>query len=110
MPGGMLLAQAEDAGTTVRDGPRLRTRMLPGGQVHVRTFERRGNRVRMLAGVADPGGDAELQGVWLLPTDAARLAVLARPLRLERIELPAPPAGAPGSWWLALRYQSRVKS
>ena len=93
-----------------RDGPRLRTRVLPGGAVHVRAFERRGSRVRMLAGVADPGGDAALQGVWLLPTDAARLASLARPLGLVEVELPTPPAGAPGSWWLALCDQSRVKS
>ncbi|MCU0291594.1 MAG: class I SAM-dependent methyltransferase [Thermoanaerobaculaceae bacterium] len=101
-PGGMLLVQAEDAGTTVRDGPCLRTRRLPGGGVHVRVFERRGSRVRMLAGVADPGGDAALQGVWLLPTDASRLASMARPLGMVEVELPAPPAGAPGSWWLGL--------
>ena len=103
MPGGVLLVQAEDAGITVKDGPRLRTRMLPGGEVHVRAFERRGSRVRMLAGVANPDGDAALQGVWLVPTDASRLVALARPLGLERVELPTPPAGAPGSWWLALR-------
>lgn len=101
-PGGVLLVQAEDAGTTVRDGPCLRTRRLPGGGVHVRAFERRGSRVHMLAGVADPGGDAALQGVWLLPTDASRLASMARPLGMVEVELPTPPAGAPGSWWLGL--------
>jgi SAM-dependent methyltransferase len=110
VPGGVLLVQAEDAGTTVKDGPRLRTRVLPGGMVHVRTFERHGSRVHMLAGVAEPGGDAALQGVWLLPTDASRLASLARPLGLVELKLPTPPSGAPGSWWLALRYQSRVES
>lgn len=102
-PDGVLLVQAEDAGITVRNGSRVRTRVLSDGRIHVRTFERRGGRVRMQAGVADPGGDAALEGVWLLPTNAARLAALARPLGLQAIDIPSPPGQAPGSWWLALR-------
>lgn len=100
---GMLLVQAEDAGSIVRAGPVMRTRTLDDGRVHVRAFERRGTRVRMLAGVVRPGEEAGLEGVWLLPTTAACAAELARPLGLLPVSLPSPPGGAAASWWLALR-------
>lgn len=106
-PGGMLLVQAEDAGSIVRDGAVVRTRTLDDGRVHVRAFERRGGRVRMLAGVVRPGEEAALEGVWLLPTTAARAATLARPLGLAPVPLPLPPGGAAASWWLGLQADSR---
>lgn len=106
-PGGMLVVQAEDAGSIVRDGAVLRTRALGDGRVHVRVFEGRGGRVRMLAGLVRPGEEAKLEGVWLLPTTAARAVALARPLGLVPVPLPLPPGGAAASWWLGLQTAGR---
>jgi SAM-dependent methyltransferase len=102
-PGGALLLQGEDAAAAVAAGPLLRTRQLADGSVHVRAFERRGARVRMLAGAAAPGAEAPLHGVWLLPTNAASLARMARPLGLRPAPLPVAPPGAAVTWWALLR-------
>jgi SAM-dependent methyltransferase len=102
-PGGTLLLQGEDAAAVVAAGPLLRTRALADGSVHVRAFERRGPRVRMLAGAAVPGAEAPLHGVWLVPTDPASLARLARPLGLCPAPLPVAPPGAAVTWWVLLR-------
>ncbi len=102
-PGGALLLQGEDTGALVADGPVVRTRTLSDGSVHVRAFERRGARVRMLAGVMVPNGETSAHGVWLLPTSAAGLEELARSRRLTPLPLPM---GAPGggvTWWLLLQ-------
>ena len=101
-PGGALLIQGEDAAAAVADGPLLRTRALADGSVHVRAFERRGARIRMLAGAAAPGAEAPLHGVWLLPTSAAALARMARPLGLRSVPLPVAPPGAGVTWWALL--------
>jgi len=101
-PGGALLLQGEDAAAAVAGGPLLRTRQLADGAVHVRAFERRGARVRMLAGAAAPGAEAPLHGVWLVPTNAASLARLARPLGLRPAALPVAPPGAAVTWWVLL--------
>ena len=102
-PGGWLLLQGEDAAAAVAAGPLLRTRKLADGAVHVRVFERRGARVRMLAGAAAPGAEAPLHGVWLVPTNAASLARLARPLGLRPTALPVAPPGSAVTWWALLR-------
>jgi SAM-dependent methyltransferase len=102
-PGGALLLQGEDAAAAVADGPLLRTRKLADGSVHVRAFERRGARVRMLAGAAAPGAEAPLHGVWLLPTNAASLVRMARPLGLRPVPLPVAPPGAAVTWWVLLQ-------
>jgi SAM-dependent methyltransferase len=101
-PGGALLLQGEDAAAAVAAGPLLRTRKLADGSVHVRAFERRGARVRMLAGAAAPGAEAPLHGVWLLPTNAASLTRMARPLGLRSVPLPFAPPGAAVTWWALL--------
>jgi len=101
-PGGMLLLQGEDAAAVVAAGPLLRTRALADGAVHVRAFERRGARIRMLAGAAAPGAEAPLHGVWLVPTNPASLTRLARPLGLRPAPLPVDPPGAGATWWLLL--------
>lgn len=106
-PGGMLVLQAEDAAVTVAGGPRVRTRALPDGRIHVRAYERRGARVRMLAGVVRPGEDAPLEAVQLLPTSAAHVAAMARPLGLAPVSLAPPAPGAIGTWWLGLRTAPR---
>lgn len=100
-PGGHLLVQGEDAGALVAAGPTVRTRSLPEGGVHVRVFEQRGRRVRMLAGVAPSSGEAVLTTSWLLPTSAATLARLAAPAGLRPAPFPAPPPAGSG-WWVAL--------
>jgi len=105
-PGGTLLLQGEDAGALVADGPVLRTRTLSDGSVHVRAFERHGTRVRMLAGVVATGGEANAHGVWILPTTAASLARMARPLGLRPSPLPVDPPGAGATWWVLLRSPS----
>ena len=101
-PGGTLLLQGEDAAAAVAAGPLLRTRALADGSVHVRAFERRGRRIRMLAGAAAPGAEAPLHGVWLLPTNAASLTRMARPLGLRSVPLPVAPPGAAVTWWALL--------
>ena len=101
-PGGTLLLQGEDAAAAVAAGPLLRTRALAAGSVHVRAFERRGRRIRMLAGAAAPGAEAPLHGVWLLPTNAASLTRMARPLGLRSVPLPVAPPGAAVTWWALL--------
>ena len=103
-PGSIVLLQGEDAGALVRQGPVLRTRRVEGG-VHVRMFERRGRRVRMLAGVAG-GKETTLAEAWLVPTGAADVRRLARPLGLRRVELPAPPPVGGSGWWVALQRSS----
>jgi SAM-dependent methyltransferase len=103
-PGGVVVLQGEDAGALVREGPVIRTRQVEGG-VHVRIFERRGRRVRMLAGVTG-GNEATLAEAWLVPTGAADVRRLARPLGLRRVELPAPPPGGGSGWWAALQRSS----
>ncbi len=105
-PGGVLLLQGEDAGAIVAAGPIARTRGLADGRIHVRTFDRRGARVRMLAGVVAPGQEAALHGVCLLPTTPVLLARLARPLALCPLEIPASPPGAGATWWLLLHSPS----
>jgi len=102
-PGGALLLQGEDAALVVAGGALLRTRQLADGSVHVRAFERRGARVRMLAGAATPGAEAPLHGVWILPTNPVSLARLARPLGLRPLPLPVDPPGGGATWWIVLR-------
>jgi SAM-dependent methyltransferase len=104
-PGGVVVLQGEDAGALVRQGPVVRTRAVAGGGVHVRVFERRGRRVRMLAGVAG-GAETALAEAWLVPTAPGDIWRLARPVGLRRVELPAPPPGGGGGWWLALQRSS----
>jgi hypothetical protein len=99
-PGGHLLLQGEDAGALVAASPVVRTRSLRDGRSHVRVFERRGRRVRMLAGIAPPGGEAELVETWLLPTSGAVAARLARGAGLRPVALPAEPPGSAVSWWV----------
>jgi SAM-dependent methyltransferase len=97
---GVVLVQGEDAAAVARCGPVVRGRALDGGAVHVRVFESRGRRVRMLAGVARPGSQSPLHEVWLLPTSPERLAQMAKPAGLRPLTLPAsPPAGV--GWWAA---------
>ena len=102
-PGGALLLQGEDAAAVVAAGPLLRTRSLADGSVHVRVFERRGARVRMLAGAAAPGAEAPLHGVWLVPTNLVSLGRLARPLGLHPVPLRVDPPGAAVTWWVLLQ-------
>lgn len=106
-PGGALLLQGEDAAAAVASGPLLRTRALADGSIHVRAFERRGARVRMLAGAAAPGAEAPLHGVWLLPTNAASLARMARPLGQRPAPLTVEPPGAAVTWWVLLERGPR---
>jgi SAM-dependent methyltransferase len=103
-PGGVVVLQGENAGALVRQGPVLRTRRVEGS-VHVRVFERRGRRVRMLAGVA-AGNDASLAETWLVPTGAGDVVRAARRLGLNRIDLPAQPPGVDAAWWVALQRSS----
>jgi SAM-dependent methyltransferase len=100
-PGGIVLLQGEDVGALVRQGAVLRTRQVEGVGVHVRVFERRGRRVRMLAGVA-AGNQGRLAEAWLVPTGAGEVVRAARPLGLRRVPLPAPPPAGGTGWWLAL--------
>jgi SAM-dependent methyltransferase len=102
-PGGVVLVQGEDVGAIVAAGPVARTRALADDRLHVRLFERRGRRVRMLAGVVRPGGQAALEPAWLLPTQPADLERLAGRLGLEAVPLPARPPGGGPTFWLALR-------
>lgn len=102
-PGGALLLQGEDAVALTAAGAVLRTRPLADGRVHVRAFERRGSRVRMIAGAVKPGGEAPAHGVWMLGTSPASLAALAGPLALRPSPLPVAPPGGGATWWLLLR-------
>ncbi|HPW54348.1 MAG: methyltransferase domain-containing protein [Thermoanaerobaculaceae bacterium] len=102
-PGGTLVLQAEDASITVEAGAKVRTRALPDGRIHVRAYERHGNRIHMLVGIVAPGDDAPLETVRLLPTSASQIATLARSLGLAPVPLRPPATGAVGTWWLALR-------
>lgn len=104
-PGGIVVLQGEDAGALVRQGPVMRTRRVAGGGVHVRVFERRGRRVRMLAGVAG-GQQASLAEAWLVPTSAGSVVRTARALGLRRVVLPAQPPTAGAGWWVALQRSS----
>lgn len=104
-PGGAVVLQGEDAGALVREGPVLRTRQLEGGGVHVRVFERRGRRVRMLAGVAN-GNLAKLAEAWLVPTGPDDVVRTARPLGLRAVDLPVLPPGVGTGWWVALQRSS----
>lgn len=101
-PGGALLLQGEDAAAIVAAGPIVRTRRLADGRIHVRAFERRGPRVRMLAGVVEPGEEAPLERAIFLPSTPASLTRLARPLGLQPSSLPVNPPGAAATWWLLL--------
>ncbi|MFZ5785161.1 MAG: class I SAM-dependent methyltransferase [Acidobacteriota bacterium] len=101
-PGGVVLLQGETASDVSRDGPVVRARALEDGALHVRVFETRGRRVRMLAGAARPGGESPLHEVWLLPTSAASLRLLGKARGLRSASLPARPPGAAATWWLAL--------
>ena len=105
-PGGALLLQGEAAAAIVASSPIVRTRLLADGRVHVRAFERRGARVRMLAGVVAPGKEAPLEQAWMLPTAPAALTRLARPLGLRSAPLPVSPPGAGPTWWLLLHLQA----
>jgi SAM-dependent methyltransferase len=102
-PGGSLLLQGEDAAAIVAAGPIVRTRRLADGRVHVRAFERRGPRIRMLAGIVAPGEEAPLDRATFLPTTPASLERLARPLGLRAVPLPVTPPGAGATWWLLLQ-------
>jgi len=106
-PGGVVLLQGEDAGALVRQGPVVRTRTVAGGGVHVRVFEQHGRRVRMLAGVAS-GNRAALEEAWLVPTGAADVRRLARPVGLRGVDLPAQPPGGGLGWWVALSAPADV--
>ena len=101
-PGGVLLLQGEDAARNVAAGPCVRTRRIDADTVHVRVFERRGRRVRMLAGVVPVAGEASLGETLLLPTDAASVTRVARAIGLRVGVLPTRPPGGGASWWLAL--------
>ncbi|MFH1177611.1 MAG: hypothetical protein V1750_09415, partial [Acidobacteriota bacterium] len=105
-PGGVLLLQGEDTGLLVAAGPLLRTRRIDPETVHVRVFERRGRQVRLLAGVARVGGEAQLEESCFLPTSAAALGRLAATLKLHEIVPPAAPPGAGATWWIALERNS----
>ncbi|NWG00205.1 MAG: class I SAM-dependent methyltransferase [Thermoanaerobaculaceae bacterium] len=99
-PGGQLVVQGEDAGL-VAGVPLARTRPLEGGRTHLRVFERRGQRVQMLAGVVPSAGEASLTTTWLLPTSATAVARMAKAWGLSRSEVPvAVPEGS--GWWLLL--------
>ncbi len=100
-PGGLLLLQGEDVGALVARGPVLRTRSLSDGGVHVRLFEGRGRRVRMLAAVAPARGQVALAETWLVPTGAADLTRLAATSGLRSASWPVAPPAGPG-WWVAL--------
>lgn len=103
-PGGNVIIQGEDAAALAGAAPVARARTLPDGRTHIRVFERRGARIRMLTGVIAPGSDAGLETVTLLPTSAARLAARARALGLRRVPFPLqPPPGGAATWWLALQ-------
>ncbi len=104
-PRGVVLVQGEDASAVARGGPLVRGRALDEGAMHVRVFEARGRRVRMLAGVARPGFESPLHEVWLLPTSPERLARVAKPSGLRPVKLLAsPPAGA--GWWAAFAVET----
>lgn len=104
-PGGVVVLQGEDAGALVRQGAVARTRQLESGGTHVRVFERRGWRVRMLAGVAN-GSRASLAEAWLVPTAADDVVRAARSLGLRRVGLPAQPPGSDVGWWVALSVRA----
>jgi SAM-dependent methyltransferase len=106
-PGGALLFQGEDAAAIVATGPIVRTRRLADGRVHVRAFERRGPRVRMLAGLVAPGEEAPLERATFLPTTPASLTRLARPLGLHARPLPVAPPGTGATWWLLLESPAK---
>ena len=95
-PGGVLVLQGEDAARDVARGPVVRTRRIDAETVHVRLFERRGRRVRMLAGVAPAGGEAPVEETSLLPTTAGSITRSAGHLGLGPVDLPAPPPGRRG--------------
>lgn len=99
-PGGVVLLQGEDAGALVRVGPVVRVRRVEGGGVHVRVFEKRGRRVRMLAGIAT-GSQATLAEAWLVPTSADDVVRTARQLGLRRVDVPTQPPGEGVGWWIA---------
>ncbi len=101
-PGGVLVLQGEDAARNVARGPVVRTRRIDAETVHVRLFERRGRRVRMLAGVAPAGGEAPVEETLLLPTTAGSITRSAGHLGLGPVDLPAPPPGGGAAWWAAL--------
>jgi SAM-dependent methyltransferase len=101
-PGGVLVLQGEDAARNVARGPVMRTRRVDAETVHVRVFERRGRRVRMLAAVAPAGGEAPVEETLLLPTTAATIRRGAGHLGLRPVDLPAPPPGGGAAWWAAL--------
>jgi SAM-dependent methyltransferase len=101
-PGGVLVLQGEDAARNVAGGPVVRTRRIDAETVHVRVFERRGRRVRMLASVAPTGGEAPVEETLLMPTSAATIRRTAGPLELSPVEIPAPPPGSGAAWWVAL--------
>lgn len=101
-PGGVLVLQGEDAASNVARGPVVRTRRIDAETVHVRLFERRGRRVRMLAGVAPAGGEAPVEETLLLPTSAATIRRTAGRLGLGPVDLPAPTPGGGAAWWAAL--------
>lgn len=106
-PGGVLVLQGEDAARNVARGPVVRTRRVDADTVHVRLFERRGRRVRMLASVAPTGGEAPVEETLLLPTTAATIRRSAGPLGLSPVEVPAPPPGSGAAWWAALQKKGK---
>jgi len=105
-PGGTLLIQGEDVGAMLASGPVVRARTLADGAVHVRVFERRGRRVRMLAGVAREGGESPLEPTTLLPTPRRALTRVAGALGLRSRALPSAPPGGGATWWVALSAPS----
>jgi SAM-dependent methyltransferase len=104
-PGGVVVLQGEDTGALVRGGPVARTRQVEGGGVHVRVFERRGRRVRMLAGVAIDNR-ATLAEAWLVPTGSDDVVRMGRPIHLSPVELPARAPGSGVGWWVALSVRA----
>lgn len=101
--GGQVLVQGEDVGSLTAAGPILRSRTMPDGRIHLRSFVRSGRRVMMAAGVVPLDGEAVGGAITLLPTSRSLLQRMARRIGLVQLPLGTPPASSPATWWLLWR-------
>jgi SAM-dependent methyltransferase len=109
-PGGVIIVQGEEAGDLTAAAPVVRVRRVGAARVHIRVFERRGRKVRMLAGAAPEDEDAWLREAWLLPTSPSAVGRLATSLGLTPVNLlESPPTGGSG-WWAAFSVPSSSPS